>query len=77
MTAKTKLWLPDEACALLCDFSKDLGTTYREEQLRCCDYYLSRLCPICEKLRAEQPRRIRLAWLLPIALCTALILMLI
>lgn len=74
---QTKLWLPDEACTLLADFSKDLGTSYREEQLRCCDYYIARLNPICEKLRAELPRRIRLAWLLPIALCTALILLLI
>ena len=73
----TRLLLPEEACTLLQDFSRDLGKNYREEQLRCCDYYLSRLSPLCEKLRTELPRRLRLAWLLPTALCAALILMLI
>ena len=28
LLSQTKLWLPDEACALLADFSKDLGSSY-------------------------------------------------
>ena len=60
---------------LLRDFSNTLGSSYREEQLRCCDYYIARLVPLCERLRTELPKRLRLAWILPLAVAGALILL--
>lgn len=77
MLASTKLLLPEEACELLVAFGKDLGSSYREDQLRLCDYYTTRLTPYCERIRAEQSRRMRLALVLPIALAAALALLLI
>ena len=73
---QTPLLLPEEACVLLRDFSNTLGSSYREEQLRCCDYYIARLVPLCERLRTELPKRLRLAWILPLAVAGALILLL-
>ncbi len=73
----TRLFLPPEMRDLLIGFSADLGASYREDQLRCCDYYLARLMPHCERIREELPRKMRLWLLLPPALSGALILMLI
>ena len=73
----TKLFLREDVCRLLEDFGACLGGSYREEQLRCCDYYLTRLCPYCDKLRAELQGRERMALFLPPALSVALILLLI
>ena len=73
----TRLLLPEEGRELLLSFARDLGGSYREEQLRCCDYYIERLAPLCTGLRAELPKRVRLARVLPAAVSAALILMLI
>ena len=72
----TRLYLPDEVCRLLQDFSAQLGGSYREEQLRCCDYYVARLAPFCDRLREELPRRTRMALLLPMAFAAILVLLL-
>ena len=77
LLAGTHLLLPLEMQELLASFCRDLGTSYREDQLRCCDYYLSRLSPYCTRIREELPRRIKLSLLLPTALTAALLLMLI
>ena len=77
LLASTELLVPEELRDLLIGFSSDLGSSYREEQLRCCDYYLSRMTPYCERIRAELSRRVRLWLLLPGALSAALCLMLI
>lgn len=66
------LYLPQEACRLLLDLCARLGTGYREEQLRCCDYFLERLIPICDKMRAELPKRERMALFLPVAAAAVL-----
>ena len=71
------LYLPEEMCRLLEDFSARLGGSYREEELRCCDYYLARLTPSCDALRTELGSRERVALFLPPALSVALILLLI
>lgn len=71
------LYLPQEVCRLLFDLGERLGTGYREEQLRCCDYFLERLVPICDKMRAELPKRERMALFLPVAAAAVLALMLI
>ncbi len=77
LLTQTKLLLPPEMCELLTAFGEDLGSSYREDQLRLCDYYTARLTPYCERIRAEQSRRTRLALVLPIALAAALALLLI
>lgn len=71
-----RLCLPAEFCRLLWDFAARLGGSYREEQLRCCDYYLARLTPLCDRMRAELPKREKTALLLPVAMAALLALML-
>lgn len=61
---------------LLRDFAASLGTGYREEELRYCDYYLERLAPLAQRMRDELEKRMRLALVLPLALSAALILLL-
>lgn len=77
LLADTPFLLPDEGASLLLAFAKELGRSYREEQLRCCDYYLAKLTPLCDSICKESERRVRLCFLLPIALSGALVLMLI
>ena len=73
---RTKLYIPEEMCRLLRDFGAQLGSSYREEQLRSCDYFLERLIPCCDRLRCELPRREKLMLLLPVALAAMLVLLL-
>ena len=72
----TLLLVDREYCKLLQDFAASLGTGYREEELRYCDYYLARLAPLAQKIRNELEKRMRLALVLPLALSAALILLL-
>lgn len=72
----TKLYLSEEICRLLGEFAGRLGGSYREEQLRCLDYYIAHLAPYCDALRADLPKRERMALCLPPALSVALILLL-
>ena len=76
LLGEARLCLPAEFCRLLRDFAARLGDSYREEQLRCCDYYLARLTPLCDKMRAELPKREKMALLLPVAVAALLALML-
>lgn len=71
-----RLYLPEEFCRLLADFSGQLGGCYRAEQLRCCDYYLERMIPLCDRMRGELPKRERMALTLPMAVTAILLLML-
>ena len=73
---RARLYLPEEFCRLLWDFAAQLGTGYRADQLRCCDYYLARLEPFCDQMRAELPKREKMAFLLPSAVAAVLALML-
>lgn len=73
---ETRLYLSEEICRLLAELATRLGAGYREEQLRCCEYYIARLAPYCDRLRAELPKRERMALFLPPALSVALILLL-
>lgn len=72
----TRLYLPEELCRLLADFGAQLGSSYREEQLRCCDYFIERLTPGVDLLRAELPKRERVALILPMAISAIMILLL-
>ena len=72
MLASTLLLVDREFSKLLFDFASSLGTGYREEELRYCDYYLARLSPLSQKVREELEKRMRLALILPLALSGAL-----
>lgn len=72
-----ELLLPARYCTLLAEFSAELGTAYRSEQLRACTYYTAQLTPLCEEIERELQRRSSLWRLLPGAVGAALILMLI
>ncbi len=76
LLCKTVLLVDTEYVKLLRDFATSLGTGYREEELRYCDYYLARLEPLAQKTREELEKRTRLALLVPPALAAALILLL-
>ena len=76
LLADTRLYLPEEFCRLLHDFGRQLGGSYRAEQLRCCDYYLERIVPLCDRMRGELPKRERMALILPMAMAALLVLML-
>lgn len=56
-----RMYLPPEAVRLLSAFSREIGSSYREEQLRRCDYYLCALRPLRDKTAEELPVRIRLS----------------
>ena len=57
---KEALCLSDEEYRLLLDFSGELGKSYREEQLRGCDYYRRMLESYCNEGRQELPARLKL-----------------
>ncbi len=76
LLAQVPLLVDREYAKLLHDFAACLGTGYREEELRYCDYYLARLAPLAQKARDELEKRTRLALILPLALSAALILLL-
>lgn len=73
----TRLYIPEEMCRLLWELGGRLGGSYREDQLRCCDYFLERLIPWCDRLRAELPKREKMMLLLPVAFAAMLVLLLI
>ncbi len=72
----TLLLVDRDFARLLWDFAASLGTGYRDEELRYCDYYLARLSPLAQKNRDELEKRLRLCVILPLALSAALILLL-
>jgi len=48
-----RAFISDEAYAELYSFASELGTLYREEQLKRCDYYLTRLREILTREKAD------------------------
>ena len=76
LLAHVTLLVDREYAQLLREFAACLGTGYREEELRYCDYYIARLSPLAQKMRDELEKRTRLALVLPLALSAALILLL-
>ena len=55
-----KLCFSDEEYRLLTEFSGELGKSYREEQLRFCEYYRRMLENYCAEGREELPGRLKL-----------------
>lgn len=63
-------YLGKESARLLTSFTRELGTSYREEQLRRCDYYLVALEKERDRLAATLPARLKLCT--ATSLCTAI-----
>ena len=60
---KCDFCIDEEAIDTLKKFGEEFGKTYREDQLRSCDYYISELVKYKEKLAQEIPKeqKMRLA----------------
>ena len=57
----SQFYLDKEARRLLCTFVREIGSGYREELLRRCDYYIASLGKIRAKRLEELPARTRIA----------------
>ena len=55
-----KIWLSAEELVLLHAFAGELGRSYVEEQISCCDYYIGQLEQAYLERRQEQPKRSKL-----------------
>ena len=62
-------YLTEESKRLLGAFVKEIGSSYREEQLRRCDYYIQALRAEREQVAKELPARRRLS--VSLSLCAA------
>ena len=70
MVRQSRLYLQPESERLLTTMTGELGTTYRTEQVRRCEYYLSALTEERHKLYETLPGRLRTTCTL--CLCCAL-----
>ena len=66
----SSIYLDIESRRLLSSFVREIGSTYREEQLKRCDYYLEALRARREKIAAELPARMKMG--VTVSLCTAI-----
>lgn len=57
---KGQIWLSREELDLLYAFGGELGRSYFEEQVACCDYYIGELEQAYAQRRSEQPARTKL-----------------
>ena len=63
-------YLNRDCMRLLSAFVREIGGSYREEQLRRCEYYIQALRKCCDKLSAELPARIKLN--VTLSICAAI-----
>ncbi len=63
-------YLGEEAKRLITSFIKEIGGSYREEQLRRCDFYINSLRIIRQKIADDLPSRTKLR--ITLSLCTAI-----
>ena len=49
-----------EADALLASFSAELGTSFREEQLKSCDYHIAKFCELRDKTAEKTKKQVRI-----------------
>ncbi|MBQ7336432.1 MAG: stage III sporulation protein AB [Clostridia bacterium] len=63
-------YLDGDVKRLLENFMREIGSSYREEQVRRCDFYLDSLRTQREKVAAELPSRIRLY--VALCICTSM-----
>lgn len=63
-------YLTGEGKRLLTGFIREIGGSYREEQLRRCDYYINALRTVRDKIAMDLPARVKLC--ITLSLCTAI-----
>lgn len=70
LLASSRSYLGEESGRLIASFVKEIGGSYREEQLRRCDYYITALRTERNKLAESLPSRIRLS--VSLCLCASI-----
>lgn len=70
MVERSKPYLSDESFRLLFCFASEFGSTYREEQMKRCDYYIEALAKERENMAEDIPKRSRIYSTL--AICSVL-----
>ncbi len=66
----SSIYLDGDAKRLLDNFVREIGSLYREEQIKRCDYYIAALRDIRASIAAEHPARIRLS--VAVSICISL-----
>lgn len=66
----SSLWLTPESQRLLDSMAREMGTSYREEQVKRCDYYMELLRVQREKIAKELPGRVKLC--ITLCLCSSI-----
>ena len=60
LAVRSQIWLSREELDLLLAFGGELGRSYFEDQVSCCDYYIGELEQAYAERRSEQPKRVKL-----------------
>ena len=69
---------PDsDIMSILVSFSSELGASYREEQLKSCDYHINRLMELKSSISKEAEKRKKLNRVLPFSIAAAIVILLI
>ncbi len=73
---RNRMYLSDEGARLLACFSSEFGSTYREEQMKRCDYYIEALSEERKNMAEDIPRKSKIYGTLAIcsSLCLAIML---
>ncbi len=65
-----ELYIDGKSKSLLINFASGLGKSYRDEQLKHCNYYISEIEKYCESEEKDYPRKRKL--ILTLTLCAAI-----
>ena len=66
-----------EILRLLGSFASELGSSYREDQLKSCDYHIAKLYELCERERSEVKKRKKLNMTVCLSVSSAIVIFLI
>ena len=75
MVEASRIYLDDEPQRLLSSFASEFGSTFREEQLRRCDYYISALSEERKRVFSEVRSKSRAGSALWICACIGIIIL--
>lgn len=76
MVDSSRAYLTDEGARLLYCFASEFGSTYRDEQIKRCDYYIEALCEERKNIAQDIPKKSRAYSALAICLSLGLAIML-
>ncbi len=72
----SRIYLDDEPMRLISSFASEFGSTFRGEQLRRCDYYISSLTEERKRVFSEVNSRVRSGTALLVSACVGAIILL-